>query len=124
MISADLDILHHSILKLDYFNDLIETEILTMHLEEDTTWEYLKDFTNINSTLEKVPISFSSAEEYNKIFTTLFLIEVRAQLARSKQCENNRFEFGPIFCHFLQSCATAKTNMNVQIVSILQTFIL
>ena len=28
-----------------------------------------------------------------------------------KQCENNRFEFDNIFCHFLQSCKTAKTSI-------------
>ena len=28
-----------------------------------------------------------------------------------KQCVNKRFEFDNIFCHFLQSCATAKTSI-------------
>ena len=32
------------------------------------------------------------------------------QVADFSFCENNCFEFAPIFCHFLQSCATAKTS--------------
>ena len=32
------------------------------------------------------------------------------QVADFSFCENNRFEFDPIFFHFLQSCATAKTS--------------
>ena len=92
MQNTDLDSLYHVILKWDYFVDLKEQELFTRHLEEDKTWELLLDSTKTNVGVQKVPLRFSSSEEYVAIFRQLFLIEARAQLARSKYTEREDSE--------------------------------
>ena len=92
MQNTDLDSLYHIILKWDYFKDLREDELFTRHLEEDKTWELLLDSTKTNLGLEKVPLRFTSSEEYVKVYFSLFLIEARAQLARSKYTEREESE--------------------------------
>ena len=92
MQNTDLDSLYHVILKWDYFADLKEQELFTRHLEEDKTWELLLDATKTNVGVQKVPLRFSSSEEYVAIFRQLFLIEARAQLARSKYTEREDSE--------------------------------
>jgi len=92
MQNEDLDILYHILLKWDYFKDLKEEELFTRHIEEDITWENLKDPTKKYKDLENIPITFNSTEEYIKNFFSLFLIEIRAQLARNKFIEKESTE--------------------------------
>jgi senataxin len=92
MLNDDLDVLYHIILKWDYFKDLREEELFINHLEEDITWENLRDPTKKYKDLENIQITFSSTEDYIKNFFSLFLIEVRAQLARNKYNEKEETE--------------------------------
>ena len=92
MQNEDLDILYHILLKWDYFKDLKEEELFTRHIEEDITWENLRDPTKKHKDLEDIPITFNSTEEYIRNFFSLFLIEIRAQLARNKFTEKESTE--------------------------------
>ncbi len=92
MQNEDLDILYHILLKWDYFKDLKEEELFTRHIEEDITWENLRDPTKKHKDLENIPITFNSTEEYIRKFFSLFLIEIRAQLARNKFTEKESTE--------------------------------
>ena len=92
MQNEDLDILYHILLKWDYFKDLKEEELFTRHIEEDITWENLRDPTKKHKDLENIPITFNSTEEYIRNFFSLFLIEIRAQLARNKFTEKESTE--------------------------------
>ena len=74
MLNDDLDVLYHIILKWDYFKDLREEELFINHLEEDITWENLRDPTKKYKDLENIQIIFSSTEDYIKNFFSLFLI--------------------------------------------------
>ena len=89
----ELENLYYSICLMDYYVDLQDKDIITNKLESDEHFNFLKKIdvkTIVNDKLEKIPIKFSNQEEYIKIFCSLFFIEIKAQLSRSKMIEVNK----------------------------------
>ena len=86
----ELENLYYSICLMDYFDDLKEKDIVGKKLDPDEHFNFLKKIDVkliVNEKLEKIPIKFSNQEEYIKIFCSLFFIEIKAQLSRSKSIE-------------------------------------
>ena len=86
----DLEQLYQTICCFDFYSDLRE-EKLIKNLEvdkyegEENKETQAKDI-NMNK-LEKVQIKYSHSEDYIRIYYSLFLIETKAQIARSKVIE-------------------------------------
>ena len=91
-MNEDLDDLYHILLKWDYFKDLREEEVFVDHIEEDQIWEMLFNKKVKHQELENIPLTFSSSDEYMRAFFTLFLIEIRAQITKSKCTEKEHAE--------------------------------
>jgi hypothetical protein len=92
----ELENLYYSICLMDYYIDLQEKDVSNNKIESDEYFEFLKRVdikTMLNEKLEKIPIKFSNQEEYIKIFCSLFFIEIKAQLSRSKLIEVKYFKF-------------------------------
>jgi hypothetical protein len=88
----ELENLYYSICLMDYYVDLQEKDVINNKIENDEHFDFLKRVdvkTIVNEKLEKIPIKFSNQEEYIKIFCSLFFIEIKAQLSRSKMIEVN-----------------------------------
>lgn len=84
----ELENLYYSICLMDYYIDLQEKDINKVEIDEH--FNFLKRIDVkliVNEKLEKIPIKFSNQEEYIKIFCSLFFIEIKAQLSRSKMIE-------------------------------------
>lgn len=87
----ELENLYYSICLMDYYSDLSEKDLITNKIEEDAHFSMLKKIDDklLNGVdkLEKIPIKFLNQEEYIKLFLSLFYIEIKAQLSRSKLIE-------------------------------------
>lgn len=92
----ELENLYYSICLMDYYIDLQDKDVVTNKLEIDEHYNFLKRIDIkliINDKLEKIPIKFSNQEEYIRIFCSLFFIEIKAQLSRSKMIEVIKSKF-------------------------------
>jgi senataxin len=97
----ELDTLYYNICSWDYYKDFVEENIVTNHMEEDIVWEDLKGTESeakesgtpkSKEALEKIPLKFTSSEEYIKIWMSLFLYESKAQISRAKIIEKEETE--------------------------------
>lgn len=87
----ELENLYYSICNMDFYTDLSDKDMIHGKIEQDDTFLFLKKTNDIllqgAEKLEKIPIKFLNQEEYIKIFLSLFYIEIKAQLSRSKMIE-------------------------------------
>ncbi len=87
----ELENLYYTICNMDFYRDLSDKYIIQGKIEED---EYFNLIRKIDEKLllgveklEKIPTKFLNQEEYIKIFLSLFYVEIKAQLSRSKVIE-------------------------------------
>ena len=87
----ELDNLYYSICNMDFYKDLSDKDAIHGKIEEDEHFNLIKKLDDKLlqglEKLEKVPIKFLNQEEYIKIFLSLFYVEIKAQLSRSKLIE-------------------------------------
>lgn len=87
----ELDHLHQTICSFDFYTDLIEEKLIkNLEVDKYELNEESKEQSNKESAinkLEKVQVKYSNSEDYIRTYYSLFLLETKAQITRSKVIE-------------------------------------
>jgi hypothetical protein len=82
----ELEHFYLTICNYDFYAELKEEKVIK-NMETDKFDEETKETKEINNKLEKVQIKYSNSEDYIRIYFNLFLLELKAQITRSKIIE-------------------------------------